>query len=320
MYRFTIVISALCILLTSYGKLSAEYIFLKDGSIIECKILDETPNLLTVRVKHGRKEAFLRNNIIRVLYTKLYMGKVYIYKTSGKVLQAYIVDEDQENYIVRTNISKPEEFAIKRIDVLFIARKKAAGLEGKLSQNARYNKELPKDSSLDSKRFIRYFKITAKAGFLVPVGEFARFYDYGGGTALCISVDNLFYPGFGMGVESGYLYLHGSTNRSKYTSIIPFMADIIYRFQVRKYFVIEPKISLGMCYNTMNISKPLELYIKPYYIQKRMVEFMFSGGVSFSFIINKLVFLGIETDYSGIAEKSRLISFLSAHICAGIRL
>src|SRR4030042_898474 len=320
MPRFTIFILALFILLTLYGKLSAEYIFLKNGCIVECKILDETPDVFTVRLKDGRKLVFLRNNIIRVLYTKFYMGKVYIYKMNGKVLEAYIVEEDQENYTVRTNISKPEEFTIKRIDVLFIARKKPAGLEGKFSQNARYDKELPKDSSMDSKKLIRYLKITAKAGFLVPVWEFARFYDYGYGTTLCISVENLFYPGFGMGVESGYSYLHGSTDKSKYTRFIPFMANMTYLFQVRRYLAIEPKISLGACYNTMSISGPIALYFKPRYMKKSAVEFMFSGGVCFSFIIKNLVFLGIEADYSGIVEKSRMLGFLSAHICAGVRI
>jgi hypothetical protein len=319
MPRF-IIILAFFIALTSYGKLSAEHVFLKDGSIVKCRILDETPAEYTVRVKGGGKKVFLRKNIMRVLYTKFYMGKVYIYKTDGKIIEACIVEEDQENYTVRTDIRKPAEFTIRRTDVLFISREKPTGPGGKVPQKGGSDTAPSGDGFLASTGLTRYLKITARAGFLVPVGKFSRFYDYGGGTALCISVDNLFYHGFGVGVESGYLYLHGCTDKSIYTSIVPFMANMTYRFQVGSYFVIEPRISLGGSYNSMNISKPIELYFKPQYITKSTVEFMFSGGASLTFIIKKLVFLGIEADYSGIVEKSTTMGFISALICAGVRL
>lgn len=319
MPRFAIV-TAFLILLASYGELSAEHVFLRDGSIVKCKILDETPDAYTVRLKGGKKKTFLRKNVMRVLYTKLYLGRVYIYRTDGSVLEGYIVEEDQDNYTVRANIRKPAEFTIRRTDVSYISRDRSAGPEGGVPYTEKSGAVLSGNGFLASTGLTRYLSIKAGAGFVIPVGEFARFYDYGGGTTLAISIDNLFYPGFGAGVESGYLYFHGTSATSTYTSMVPFMASMTYRFQIEKKFVIEPKIALGGSYSTMSIAKPAVIYFRPQYRTTGTVEFMFSCGARFSYIINGLAFLGIEADYSGIVEKTGVMSFISALICAGVRL
>jgi outer membrane protease len=134
MSRCTILMLALLFVLAPGVKLYAEYLFLKDGSIVECKILDETSKAVTVRMKDGKTFAYERSNVMRVVYTKLYMGKVFIHMTDGRGIEAYIVDEDQDKYTVRMDISKLDEFTIKRTDVLFMVRKNPTGLQGKISK------------------------------------------------------------------------------------------------------------------------------------------------------------------------------------------
>jgi hypothetical protein len=58
---------------------------------------------------------------MRILYTELKMGKVYVQKRNGESIIAYIVNEDRNQFTLRLDLYKPQEFNIKRNDILFIA-------------------------------------------------------------------------------------------------------------------------------------------------------------------------------------------------------
>ena len=107
----------------------AEHIFLKDGSIIEGKIENETLESIIFIKNDGTKQKYNLNNIIRFVYKELYMGKLYVQKTDGKGLELYMVDENKEFYIFRFEINKPEEIKIKRTEVLFISRMNPLNLQ-----------------------------------------------------------------------------------------------------------------------------------------------------------------------------------------------
>ncbi|MFH0977196.1 MAG: fibronectin type III domain-containing protein [Spirochaetota bacterium] len=109
----------------------AEYVFLRDGSIVKCKIESETAATITARLADGKQMTISPKNVIRILYTELYMGKIFINKTDGTVIEAYMVDEDQTTYTLRKELYKPQEFIIKRDEVLFTTRKNPSGLIGK---------------------------------------------------------------------------------------------------------------------------------------------------------------------------------------------
>jgi hypothetical protein len=126
--RFFLLIS---ILFTLCGSaLRAEYVFLKDGSIIKCTVESETPKGTVVRLPDGKMKSFSPKEIIRTLYTDLYMGKIHIQKVDGSTVEAYMVDEDQQSFTLRKDLYKPVEFILKRDEVLFTTRKNPIGLEG----------------------------------------------------------------------------------------------------------------------------------------------------------------------------------------------
>lgn len=117
------------LLIFSPALLWAEYIFLKDGKIIKGSITDDLPGAVVARVA-GKRKRIRRSNIVRILYTELKMGKVYIRKRDGTKVIAFIVDEDRESYTCRKVLFSPEEFRLMRSDVLFIAEKNPSGLKG----------------------------------------------------------------------------------------------------------------------------------------------------------------------------------------------
>jgi hypothetical protein len=109
---------------------SAEYVFKKDGVIIKGRILNEDNSAVSFRSESGVTMRINRGDVMRVLYTDLYMGKVYVRLTSGEVLEVYQVDEDRDGYTFRKDINKPAEFTILRKKVMFIARTNPTDLTG----------------------------------------------------------------------------------------------------------------------------------------------------------------------------------------------
>ena len=129
-WRFILASLVVALLFVS-GQGRSEYVFLKDGAIIQGTITAESAAKITLRKKDNTREVIARDNIMRILYTQLYMGKVYVQKTDGKGVACYMVDEDQETYTFRSEINSPKEFTLRRDQVLFVARRNPSGLEGK---------------------------------------------------------------------------------------------------------------------------------------------------------------------------------------------
>jgi len=106
-----------------------EFIFLKDGSIVEGVIVADNAGSVRLRLSDNKMRQIKRDDITRILYTKLKMAKVFIQKRDGKAVVAFIVDEDQDSYTCRNELYSPEEFNLKRSDVLFMAEKNPSGLQ-----------------------------------------------------------------------------------------------------------------------------------------------------------------------------------------------
>lgn len=109
--------------------LNAESVFLKDGSIVEGSIISDSASFIKIKDKENKLRQVSRNDILRVRYTKLKMGKIYIQKRDGEGIVAFIVDEDQDSYTFRKDLLKPEEFVLNRGDILFMAEKNPSGLK-----------------------------------------------------------------------------------------------------------------------------------------------------------------------------------------------
>jgi len=126
----TIISFFIILLFAALQPLNAEYIFLKDGSILQGKIISDSSAAVTFRDDKKKVKTIPRKEIMRILYTQLYMGKIYVQKTDGKSIICYMVDEDQETYTFREDLYSPKEFTLKRDQVLFMARGNPSGLQG----------------------------------------------------------------------------------------------------------------------------------------------------------------------------------------------
>lgn len=120
------------LMLTSFpgSPILAEFVFKKDGSIIKGSIVKDYPESISVKKDDGVIEQVNRNEIMRINYTELYLGKVYARLTSGEVVEGFQVDEDRDNYFFRKEITSPEEFKIPRRKVMFIAHTNPTDVKG----------------------------------------------------------------------------------------------------------------------------------------------------------------------------------------------
>ncbi len=126
-YLFTI---ALLFALGGTGDLLSENIFLKDGRIINGSITGDAAKSITVRKADGKSEVISRDNILRILYTELAMGKIHVQMRDGSNFEAFIVDEDQKSFTFRKVLLSPDELKVDRSDILFISERNPSGLKG----------------------------------------------------------------------------------------------------------------------------------------------------------------------------------------------
>jgi hypothetical protein len=100
----------------------AEYVFKKDGGIVKGNIIRDEAKSIEVRTAEGGMERINREDILRIVYTELYLGKVFARLTSGEVVEGYQVYENRDFFFFRKELSKPEEQQLPRNKVLFIVR------------------------------------------------------------------------------------------------------------------------------------------------------------------------------------------------------
>lgn len=131
MVRFVFIIFIL-----SAIPLSAEYLFLTDGSIIEGRLINETPARVTFRSDENRAvKTYPRNQVIRVHYTEMSFNRIFLQLHNGKTMSVFLVGEDRTTYTFRYELYKPEEFIVPRAHVLSISERNPSGLRGEAGYN-----------------------------------------------------------------------------------------------------------------------------------------------------------------------------------------
>ncbi len=107
-----------------------EYIFRKDGAIIKGSIVRDDVATISVRREDKAVININRNDVLRIIYTDIYLGKVFVRLTSGEIFEGFQIDEDRDNYYFRRDISKPEEIVLPRQKVMFISRTNPTDVKG----------------------------------------------------------------------------------------------------------------------------------------------------------------------------------------------
>ena len=127
---------------------NAENIFLKDGSIFpDVRILSQDDGSVLVSGSDGVRKKINRTDILRINSIELAPKKSYVfmrqtrYYGPWKDFYAYLVDKNESVYTFRDELYRPQEYTLKKTDILFVAPKTIAELksEGKIKDEISFD-------------------------------------------------------------------------------------------------------------------------------------------------------------------------------------
>ncbi len=164
----TVALCAACMLLGA-GALHAESVFLKDGSIVEVKIIKETDAEIQVVLKNKEQRSLPRRDVLRTVYHDEYRQLRYIHLLNGDVLEGFIVDEDRESYTYRKDLASNKENRVAKTRVDFVSKNRVAARAGKDGAEKREEKVAPAGSRQEG-IVSRAAKLRAGYGFGTDLG------------------------------------------------------------------------------------------------------------------------------------------------------
>jgi sRNA-binding regulator protein Hfq len=96
-------------------------VFLKNGEIIDCRIVRETVRIIDTKSVNADRRIILRSDIMRIQYNN--KDKKIIRKTDGTKIEGYIMEEDSTSYTYRTDLYSPVEDKVFKSELRSIGRK-----------------------------------------------------------------------------------------------------------------------------------------------------------------------------------------------------
>ena len=112
--KYGLISASLCaVLILAASPLYADYLFMADGSIVECDIVKQKALSLTIRRKGSAKTETVNGyDILRLREKKIWEDRRWIRSPDGVLHHVFIVDETPERRLVRTRIDSSDETAI----------------------------------------------------------------------------------------------------------------------------------------------------------------------------------------------------------------
>lgn len=100
----------------------SQSVFLKNGSIIEGKVIKETDQAITITTGDGNI-SIPRKTIIRIVYDNEYKQRVSIILMDGRKIVGHVVEEGKHFYILRKQLISTRELKINKKKVNGILKK-----------------------------------------------------------------------------------------------------------------------------------------------------------------------------------------------------
>ncbi|HEY1405293.1 MAG TPA: hypothetical protein VF857_01665 [Spirochaetota bacterium] len=249
------------------GALFAEYVYLKDGQVIQGKIVNEDQREIVVQTKF-QKRTIRRDDILRIMYGERKMEKIYLLMNDGTTRIGYKVDEDATQVLIRESENSPKEISISKSDI-----KQMSGSE-----------IVPLDPSI----FVRsgvFVPVNSKGAKLKPALCF-----FAGSDLNFQWINNL-----RVFAEAGYAK-NTSSHKGLYMQFIPIQVSAIYDITLSHSFHIMPRLGLGATiidFDDGEVSKT------------RSVAGSGVGGVGFVYeVVDRHFYVGLWGDYWLMRDKS----------------
>lgn len=213
---FSAALFMLCALLTA-GRVVAEIVYLKDGTVLKGVITEEAKKGITLKVG-DREQKIAHSDIKRVLYGNREMEEVFILALDGKITRGFMVDQDENAVIVRDRRDSPVERTISKKDIREISR------------DAIY--------PVDLEFYIK------PAGFL-PLDSGGADLGMTGLYTIGMGFNSMLAPNLRFMLEAGFLHSNSASNTGQSLRIIPVTLSLAYSF-VMDRFSLVPRLGGGI--------------------------------------------------------------------------
>lgn len=271
--RITVFVSIL-FAVSSYGAF-AEYIYLKDGQIVQGTIVSEDATGYSIKTRYQTKW-IPRNDVIRIMYGERKLEPISLLMNDGSTINGFLVDQDAEKVIMRKKEDSPEETTVLKSTI-----RQMSGSE-----------IVPLDPSI----FVRagvFAPLNSRGSKLKPAFCF-----FAGSDITFQWIKNI-----RLLAEAGYAR-NKSAHSGLYMQFVPVQASAIYDIRVAGNFHIMPKISGGVSIVDFNDGEGTK---------ERSVAGMGGAGAGFVYEISERhLYAGLWGDYFVMRDKSALLHGYSA--------
>ncbi len=278
---------------------AAEYLFIKDGSIVEGKIVNESKADITLAVKSGGSKTYNRDDVMRTLYRNEFLYRQSMKLYSGEAFDCFIVHEDRVSYVVRKDLFSPRERTVRKVEIVNLQKKELYSMQGK---------KLKEYSTLG------FVPVLAFRGtFMYPFLEMQKLFRYGYGGQLGFEFAEIRQTHWGIGIEGGYWQMLGKSS-VKDSFMVPMTARLYYAIPATNWFSIALVVSGGCVYSRMSYSYyPRYNFVIPSKNKKHIVAFkpVATAGLNFIFLPVKKFAITIEAYYGFFIERKGLMHYVS---------
>ena len=171
----------------AWSGLHAEYLYLKDGQVIQGTIESEDANGYNVKTKYQTKWV-PRGDVVRIMFGERKMEPIFLLMNDGTTKKGFLVDQDAEKIIIRDKEDSPKEITILKKDVKQMSGSEIVKLSPSITVKAGYffplnsgNAELkaaPFVMAGSDMTFVymKNIRVMAEAGYAKCEGEYKDFY------------------------------------------------------------------------------------------------------------------------------------------------
>jgi len=130
------------------GLVRAEVLYLKDGQVLNGSIVKENDKFIWFKTKY-KSSKFDRNKVVRVLYGQRELEKIYIQMKDERIIEAFMVDQDNKKVTIRLNKDSAKEDHILKSNIQQMSNERILVLRPAISLRTGYFIPLSTKSGAD---------------------------------------------------------------------------------------------------------------------------------------------------------------------------
>jgi len=268
---------------STWTLLSAEYLYLKDGQVIQGTIESEDSNNYKVKTKYQTK-LIPRQDVIRIMFGERKMESIFLLMNDGTSKKGFLVEQDAEKIIMREKEDSPKEITILKKDV-----KQMSG-----SDIVQLNPSV-------------YFK----AGYFFPLNSGGAELNSAPAFFAGSDINFQYIKNTRVLLEAGYISC-GSSNDGLTMRFIPLLLSLKYNYYIgQSSFSVIPGITTGMTLIDYNDGENSEY---------RGFAGTFGCGLGFGYeVIKNSLYMALSSDYILFRDREGMLHSAAGSLAVSYR-